>query len=431
MVISTISIQKLILNESRHVSYPFNLRLPQVCLSDDRTCKALLVELRDGQKILWTPSTGHVQYHQLSNMPPHQVISSSELPVQDCIDYFPISDQLIGALCIRNTPEELLVVPYTVSLTPGDIRISKLGVQLHIDIDNHLPFAHLIDDNGAIVLYVTYVHHLLTYKLVVIRFGTANKDLLDIPSDCIGPHDLLPVGDRDAILGCTNGNLFYYNGDNLALTKIPYDNIATVTNCGNTTSFVMFQNGYSIIYNRSGEIFVPPIELSPSSIISAACYSHGSDVSFYYSGEDDAVYWIDLEDLVRSQNKHFTVPELLIPASNHNDGPINLYIDGSALWRKNTAQNNVTNVYLFDLITMQHSQVLVSGPTVLVQLYATVEKKCDDEVLINPADNVDNSNRGNKNTIPIAVLSVVGFFVLVAVAVLSAIIIYVVHYQRR
>ena len=429
VIISTNVIQKLIPKESRQEPYPFNLQLPEICLSNDGTCRALLEKLSDGRKLFWVPNVGHVRFYQLSDTPPYQIISSSELSAQDCFNYFPISDQVIGVICLRSTPDEFLVVPYKITVTADDIHSNKLsGVELHINVGDHLPFINLIDDSGSVVLYVTYVEHLSAYKLVIIRFGAAKYDSLDIPSGCIDPHRLQPVGDRDAILGCTNGKLFYYNGDNLALTEMLYDNIATVSNCGNTTSFVMVQNTHTIIYNRTGETYVLLVEPSPPSITSAVCYSHGSDVLYYFTTrENDAVYWIDLEDFFMSENKRTTAPEVLLNASDHNNGPINLCIDGQVLWRKNALQNNVTSVYLFDLIAEQHSHTFVSGSTVFVQLYKATEK-CNEVplIVVDPAESVINTKSNTKDML-ITILSILSFLVLVAVVVSSAVIIYVMY----
>ena len=422
-------------------AYPFDFQFNHPLCIVDGTCRALLAKFDNGQKHFWTPSIGHPQFYLLNNESNMVISSKSELHGENCFNFFPVTDQTIGTLCLRTTPYEYLIVPYKINISNSDVRDYRLGIELHINIDDHSPFINLYDDRGTVVLYITYAEHLSSYKLVVIRYHFEGYVVIDIPSVCARPRDLKPIGEYDAVIRCENGTVLYYNGDNLALSKLPNGNIEIVSSCVNSSSFVMIQDMNNIFFNdsRSGEVYVISINTSGlepllHTITSAVCYCSGSDIDFYFtaSGESSNIYQINLEDIVTASSKSSTIPKVLEPANSNRPMSYKLYIDGSILWGKQILSNNDIRIFLYDLVTQKRGRAsITSGSPVFVFQYSTSQCNVVQIIDVIPPPNKDERTSSSVQTgtlISIIVPTLVFVFVTV---IIVAVAIVVIHHQRK
>jgi len=417
-------------DQTRAQQYGLKLQLPQLCGSVAGTCKMLVVNRDKGEKHVWAPNTGNAQYHKLVG-PNNQsrdtsVLSSVPLHAQNCINYFPVADQVIGAICIRATQDELLVVPYTMEYASSDdVRDNKLGVERHIDPSRHSAFTHLFNDRGRVVLYITYAEYLTAYKLVIIRFHSKDDVVVDIPPDCVPPHDLQPNGERDAIIKCANGKVYYFSGNNLVLTKLPYEGVTIVSNCINSMSFVSALSADYFIFNRSNDVYVISVNTTglkplPQTVSSAVCYTNDNDNKLYFtSAESSFIYQVDLTDTTSGIREQFTLPQVL-PGNSQSNGPIHLHIDGPVLWVELSLSldTTTTGVYLFDVLTQQPSQAAVSGSPVLVQLYTAEQCSNDTTPLVKKVE--ESSGRISNYIIYILVGAAI-FVIAIVVIVVGAV----------
>jgi len=438
-VISEGLVQKVIPSgdgSQRIQSYPFDYEFHPLC-NVNGTCKALLARHNDKQKHIWIPSAGHAQYYQL-NEGSNIIAMSSELHGENCFDFFSISARVIGALCLRTTPDEHLVVPFKINVSTAGVHDNQLGIELHINVDDHSPFINLYDDRGGpVVLYVTFAEHLSSYKLVVIRYHSEDYVIVDIPSGCMHPHDLQPVGEYDALIRCDNGVLLYYNGDNLALTQLAHRNIEIISSCVNSSSFIMVQDISSILFNDSTSGIVYSISVDTSgldtpsfTVTSAVCYAHGNDISFYFtSRESNYVYQIHLGDIARGRS---VAPQIIKLGDAQNSEPVSLKIDGYILWGTQKRSDTDIRVYLVNLLTQEHSRASVSGSTVFVLQYRVPQ--CNDSetplITVNPPNNAERHSTNHSTNILWYILIPAGVLVVLAVVSFSALY-FIIRCQRH
>ena len=408
-------------------SYQMDLHFHPIC-NVDKTCKALL----DGSGHLWLPSTGRIQYHQIKDA---GLESSTKLHGEDCFNFVSITSLVIGALCLHTTAEEVLVVPHKIVYVNNhhDVRDNHLGIELHINVSDHSPFIILQDDSGPVVLYITYRWYgedLPPYSLVIIRFSFENYDVISVPSECTGPHDLQPVGNRDGIVRCSNGIVLYYNGDNPMLMPLPYGSIEAIASCSNLTSLVLVQdaqrilfkdsstddtndeNGiYGISLNTSG--LVPP----PNVISSPVCFASqdGNNIDFYFTSEhNNTVYQVSvLDNVVKAEIKDSNIPKVFKRLSSQNNLPIKLFIDEVSLWGKQG-----TSIFISNLVTKKNAKISISSPVVFVLQYTAAH--CEIPIIkVHPPNNEERvSTRRSHGTIIISILvSTVALLVVTAVIV--------------
>jgi len=424
--------------------YPFEFHFNhQLCMVDG-TCRALLSEFDDGKKYFWTPSIDHPQFYHLNNESNMVISSESELHGENCFNFFPISDQFIGALCLHTTPVEHLVVPYKINVSNSDVRDYRLGFELHINVDDHSPFITLNDDRAPVVLYVTYAAHLSAYKLVVIRYYSEDYVIIDIPVGCTHPRDLQPVGEYDALIRCENGTLLYYNGDNLALSKLPNGNIEIVSSCVNSSSFILVQDMNNIFFNdsRSGEVYVISIntnEVEPPlhTITSAVCYCNEGSVDFYFTayGESSNIYRINLDDIITTKNENSTIPKVFEAATLQSNvrASYKLYIDMSILWGKQTRSENDERIFLYDLATQKKGRASINGASLAFVLQYSAPQCVTPIIDVIPPNRAESESKssGQNDTYVSILAPIAAAFILISAIIVIAIMIIIIRHRRK
>ena len=423
--------------------YPFDFQFNhQLCIVDG-TCRALLGKFDDGQKHFWVPGIGHTRFYQLNNKSNTVISSESELHGENCFYFFPVSNQFIGALCLRTTSFEHLVVPYKINVSNRDVRDYQLGFELHIDIDDHSPFVNLNDNRAPVILYVTYAEHLSAYKLVVIRYHSEDYVIIDIPARCIHPHDLQPVGEFDALIRCENGTILYYNGDNLALSKLPNGDIKIVSSCVSSSSFILVQDMNNIFFNdsRSGAVYVISIntnelEPTPHTITSAVCYCNGSSIDFYFtaSGESSDIYRINLDDIIITKSKNSTIPKVFEAATLQNNVPASykLYIDMPILWGKQTQSENDERIFFYDLATNKKGRASINSASLVLVLQYSAPQCVVPIIDVVPPNRAESESKSVHNGTVISILApTAAAFILITAIIIAAITIIIICRRRR
>ena len=431
--------------------YKADITIPSVC-NIDRSCSSLLYEVEvvnEGRKLirekhLWLPNSGPMHYFAIdvNGSVESAVTYGPALHGSDCFKFFHIDSHHLGALCIGRQHDENLIVPYIIEYNEQGIPHSiPLGNNIHFNIEKHSPFIVLNNTGMLKAVGISYFEHRSAYKLVVIHYDPgSDPDIVDVPSDCSGPHDLQPVNQSNAIIRCANGTVLYFDGWHLTLTTLPYSNIEIISTCPSTTSFVLIQGTNNIIFNRLGVNYYLSVNASiqqPLAITYAVCYATGEDdITLYYADTTSGkIYKLFLADIVTSTSRQGMVP-LVVRGSKSSDGAIRgLYIDGPILWSKMVKSNRSdVNIYMTDVLTgKQGPLVTANGPNVFVQLYTP--EKCEvDPIVKTTDDNVKQEDSNNQSTggIPQYILpvGVVIGIILLVIFLIGSVIIYM-HRRRR
>lgn len=382
-----------IVNPDRSIVQPYapNIHIPSIC-SVDRTCNSLLFEVQDKEgrnleKHFWVPNSGLMYYYKLnvnvSDTIP-SVVNGPTLHGNYCFNYFHIENRRLGALCTGRIYDENLIIPYKIEYNEeGDLQDNQLGIEIHFNIDDHSPFIVLNNAGILTVLGITYFEHLSAYKMFIIHYNSESHDIIDVPSECAGPHDLQPVGQSDAVIKCANGKVLYFNGWYSTFTTLAHSNIEIVSTCANTTSFVLVPSIGNIIFNKSGIIYHLPMNTSGQSlrIASAVCHAFGDEITYYFAdATNGAIYELYLGDIVTSSSRQAMLPKVVRNDIPRN-GKISLYINGPILWAKFNSSDDVV-VYITELLTEKQSlPVQANGPNVFVELFTA--EKCE-QVTVSP-----------------------------------------------
>jgi len=429
-VISEKLTQIIIPDQSIAQPYQPNTQIPTVC-NIDKTCSSLLLEMDNKEKHLWVPTNGPMHYFKLIDNG-SDVVYGPNLHGNDCFKFFHIGNRYFGALCIGRVLDENLIVPYKIEYKEnGELQDNKLGIEIHLNIEDHSPFIVLNSTGMPEIVGIGYFEHLSAYKLFIIHYGSESHDIIDVPSDCMGRHDLQPVGQSDAIIRCINGKLLYFNGEHSTFSILPHSNIEIVSTCPNTASYVLVQGTGDIIFNKSGKIYQLSVNTNgqPLQIASAVCYATNEDEITYYFADvaSGTIYELNLGDVVAGSSRHTLVPQIVRRSNTHDGSKISLYIDGPILWGKLTLSNHSdVTVYLIDLLTKKQSlPVTVNGPNVFVQLYAA--EICEDTTITtNIPKQEQNSNNQNTADMLKFILPVAGVIIIIIIIVFLVLV-----YRRR
>ena len=434
-------------DESIVQPYKVDITVPSAC-NIDRTCSSLLFEVEivnEGRKLrekhLWIPDNGPMHYYTINvnESDESAVTHGPTLRGNDCFKFFHIDSRHLGALCIGRRYDEDLVVPYVIEYNeqgiPHDI---PLGNDIHLNIENHSPFIVLNNTGMLKAVGISYFEHRSAYKLIIIHYNSGSDDVIDVPSDCPGPHDLQPVNQSNAIVRCANGKVLYFDGWHLTLTTLTgYSNIEIISTCPNTTSFVLVQGTDKIIFNKLGVNYHLSVNASvqPLRITYAACYATGEDdITFYYADTTSGViYKLFLGDIITSTTRQGMVPQIVKGGKSSDGAIIGLYIDGPILWGKLAAISNRSDVTMTDVLTERQSPlVAVNGPNVFVQLYTA--EKCKVDATDKPTNDGKQQDSNDQSTggIPQYVIplgAVIGIILLI-IFLIGFVIIYM-HRRRK
>ena len=436
-MISNKLVKKVIADPSIVQPYQPDIQIPAVC-NVDRTCNSLVLvvenkESRQLEKHIWAPNRGHLHYFKLNEntaeVPP--LTNGPILYPSNCFKFFHVQDHRMGALCIENEAGEDLVVPYKILYDEQGIepQVNQLGIKIRLNLENHSPFIFLNGTEEFEVIGISYYEHLQSYKLLVINFNEESNDIVDMPSNCSGPHDVQPIGQSDVVIRCANGKVLHYNVWHSTFTMLTHNNVEVMSTCTNTTSFVLVQEGDKIIFNKSGVIYQSSLNNSgqPLTIASAVCYADSKDDITYYFADatTNAIYKLYLEDIANT--KRALLPQI-VRNDVGRDGRLSLYNNGPILWGRLTSNHNDVTVYITNLLSnRQSTSISVNGPNVFVQLYTP--GKCE---VVYPTETTDQSykKQDNPNTqgvsnmgIILIVLAVVVLIIVLAIVIVSVLII--------
>ena len=422
--------------------YEPEIEIPSVC-NVEGTCSSLVLEVENQEsrlleKHIWSPNTGNMHYFKLNrNESGTPVTYGPNLYASNCFNIFHIENRRMGALCIGRVHDEDLIVPYKILYDEqGELQDNQLGIQIHLNMENHSPFIVLNSTQEFEVLGISYYEHLSSYKLFIIHYNAETSDIIDIPSNCTGPHDLQPIQQSNAIIRCANGKVLYFNVWDLSFTMLSHNNIEIISTCTNTTSFVLVQGTDNIIFNKSGVVYQLAVNTSsqPLRIASAVCHAVNKDeITYYFADASGTIYKLYLGDVVTASSRQAMIPQIVRDGFNSNGVMINLYIDGPILWgRLTSSDHSDVTVYITDLLTMKQSlPVSVNGPNAFVQLY-TAEKCAKQEPTKLPVpkeeENSNNQFIDDMGHVVLIVLAVVIVIVLLLVIVIA---VFIVHRRHR
>ena len=433
----------------RSIAQPYEpeIEIPSVC-NVEGTCSSLVLEVENEEnrleKHIWAPNTGRMHYFKLNRNESGTplVTYGPNLYASNCFNIFHIENHRMGALCIASVHNEDLIVPYKILYDEqGELQDNQLGIQIHLNMENHSPFIVLNSTREFEVIGISYYEHLSSYKLFIIHYNAETSDIIDVPSNCTGPHDLQPVQQSDAIIRCANGKVLYFNVWDLTLTTLTHDNIEIISTCTNTTSFVLVQGtDHNIIFNKSGVVYQLAVNTSsqPLRIASAVCHALNEDeITYYFADASGTIYKLYLGDVVTASSRQAMIPQIVRAGDNSNGVMISLYIDGPILWgRLTSSDHSDVTVYITDLLTMKQSlPVSVNGPNAFVQLYTA--EKCEHVTEEEPTEPPLAENSSNSQFIDdmghviLIVLVVVIIIVLLLIIVIVVFFVYHRHHRRK
>ena len=433
----------------RSIAQPYEpeIEIPSVC-NVDRTCSALVLEVEDQEsklleKHIWAPNTDHMHYFKLnrneSGTP--SVTYGPNLYASNCFKFFHIENHRMGALCIERVHDEDLIVPYKILYNEqGELQDNQLGIQIHLNMENHSPFIVLNSTREFEVIGISYFEHLSLYKLFVIHYNAESSDIIDVPSNCTGPHDLQPIQQSDAIIRCADGKVLYFSVWDLTFSVLTHNNIEIISTCTNTTSFVLVQGMDDIIifsHGKSGVIYQLAVNTSgrPLRIVSAVCHALNEDEITYYFADaiSGAIYKLYLGDVVTASSRQAMIPQTVRDGINSDGVMISLYIDGPILWGRLTSPNHSdVTVYITDLLTMKQSlPVPVNGPNAFVQLYTAEKCERTEEPPTEPPKAENSSNGPFIDDMGHVVLIVLVVVIIIVLLVIIVIAVFIVHRRRH
>lgn len=425
--------------------YQADVRIPAVC-NIDKTCSSLLLEVENKQsslleKHLWIPNNGSTRYFKLTEYTrdvPHDTVVAYDpnLHGSNCFKFFRIAtgNRHFGALCTDTILGEELIIPYKIQYNDdGELQDYKLGLQIHLNIENHSPFVVLYGTGSApLVVGIIYFEHLSAYRLFIIYYDSAAEsyDIVNVPSTCTGQHDLQPIAQSDVIIRCANGKIVYFNVEYLTFTTLSHSNIEIMSSCMDTASFVLVQGMGDIIFNKSGVTYQLSVNSSgqPLRITSAVCHAiNEDDITYYFAdATSGAVYELYLGDIVTTGNRQAMDPHVV---TKLDDRVItSLYIDGPILWGRVTSSNSsdATAVYLMNLLTMKQSPLVnINGPNVFVQYTAEQCEVTTDTITISSTSSGKKEDSNGQNVahmIRYILISLGAVVVIVLLAIVSVIV---------
>lgn len=284
--------------------YEHTTDFPPICKHVDTNCQLYLLQCDDVAELL-TPSVYLPKYFKLVN---NTISVSNELlNITQCFRYFPTGKGVneVYALCLKNHSVEMTTVTYELHCTKyGGIEYRQLGggYGTHIDLNSPVIVTHT-NYTGPMVLYITNIDGRDWLVVKEIYADGDDRTITLLPPSCAGPHELIQFYQLSALLKCSNGLMYFYDGDNYKFLKLPVQNIAMVGVCDNSSSFVMATNNGYILLNKTASkplIRIPLLKITSNlvqvnTILSFICQWNGTATNLYFTvRQGDMIYYLSI-----------------------------------------------------------------------------------------------------------------------------------------
>ena len=420
-------------------------KFPEMCARVPANCGPFLLSLGN-DSLLLIPSYSFVKYFKLTNFSVEYV---NKLSITNCLRYISTGkgNNEFYAICLKNQTQEMTTVTYKIRYTDHfELEVSKYGYGYgtHIDMDSPLVVT-FSDSSDPVVLYITNVEDGAELFIKDLNAGGDVYDHVSLPSDCIAPYELKHLHQLNALLKCSNGLLYEYDGNIMEFAKLPFQSIAMVEQCVNSSSFVMVTNQGNILLNKTTKnlMRIPFLKITVDSVqldalSSFACYWNGTATIFYFtvSHINDMIYYLNipLEYVAESR----TVIEAHQMAKFAVHAPLRIIqssIVGPAWISRLTDQDNDTQdtVFIINIKTESSGYYLSNGPA-YVQSYQDQPFHIHFDAIVKDETTSEPEN-ANSNGFPqtLTILISTSVFSIVAIIVVAMIfgLMYIVYHRKQ
>ena len=406
--------------------YKLSTKFPDMCTHVPANCRPILFSLGN-DSLLLIPSYGFVKYFKLTNS---SVEYSSKLSLKNCIRYVSTGkgNNEFYAICLKNQTQEMTTVTYKVRYTKNfELEVSKYGYGYGTRIDVHSPLIETFSDSSdPVVLYINDAEDGAELFIKDLNAGGDVCDRVVLPSDCTAPHELRHLHQLNALLKCSNGLLYLYDGNTIEFTKLPVKGIAMVERCTNSSFFVMVTNQGNILLNKSAnnlmrisflKITIDLLRLDALS--SFSCFWNGTATIFYFTVSQDngMVYYMNITLEYVAESKTSTEAHQMLKSIAHD--PLHVIqsnIVGSAWINKLTDEDdNFRDAVFINIKTGSTGSYLLNGPAYVLPYQDQPFHLHSDTLVKDETTSEEPENSRNPQTLTIVISISVCSVVVVAV----------------